>query len=82
MAEKKLKMAEKNCQNGGGKILKHGHYDLILSKDWKIYKQNPVILHKLTTNYLLRFQYYELISSNFELIISIWDTSLDLFGLL
>ena len=26
MAEKKLKMAEKNCQSGGEKFLKHGHY--------------------------------------------------------
>ena len=26
MAEKKLKMAEKICQSGGEKFLKHGHY--------------------------------------------------------
>ena len=26
MAEKKSKMAEKICKNGGVKILKHGHY--------------------------------------------------------
>ena len=28
MAEKKSKMAEKNCQSGGKKFLKHGHYDI------------------------------------------------------
>ena len=31
MAEKKSKMAEKNCQSGGGKILKHGHYEYLVS---------------------------------------------------
>ena len=41
MAEKKSKMAEKIGQSGGGKILKHGHYD---------YERNKHMWSNLTFN--------------------------------
>ena len=48
MAEKKLKMAEFFFQSGGGKFLKHGHYDYAVSSiAWKEGDENWTIFIKI-----------------------------------